>query len=127
MAQKIKVDLEELNRLTKLHVPIKQIAAQFGVLLRTIKRRKQEIKLKSFSNISQNDLEVEVISMKNVANKANWGLKMTQGYLTHKGIEVGKDRVYVAFKTVDSEGLQERKQKTIKRRQYFNPTGNLVR
>src|SRR5690242_7209215 len=120
------IDIELLEQRTRQHKRIKDIAEEFGVSIATIKRRKQEHNIRSYSNISQHDLEDQIIDMKNKATMSNWGMRMTQGYLSAKGIEVGEGRVLNALRNVDSTGIQQRKQRTVKRRQYINEISNSV-
>ena len=51
---------------------------------------------------------------------------MIQGHLTSKGVHVQRDKVRKAIHTVDTEGVEKRKQKPIKRRVYSVPFPNYI-
>jgi hypothetical protein len=126
MGERLDIDLERLKELTDKRIPAKEIASELGCSLATLKRRKKEFNIYSFSKLPQEDLEEVVAEMKNKQMMANWGLRMTKGYLAAEGIQVGEGRVLQALRTVDPEGIAQRSKRPIRRRQYINEISNLV-
>ncbi len=51
---------------------------------------------------------------------------MIKGYLFQEGIDVRGGKIRTALQTVDSEGVNQRKTKVIKRRLYYARAGNTV-
>ena len=82
------------------------------------------INYERFSGLTQTEVEIEVESVKN--SHPNSGEVMVQGHLTCKGIHVQREKVRKAIRAVDPEGVENRKQKPIKRRVYTNPFPNYV-
>ena len=82
------------------------------------------INYQRFSNLSQDEVENEVESVKN--SHPNLGEIMVQSHLTRKGIHVEQEKVRNAIRAVDPEGVENRKQKPIKRQVYANPYPNYV-
>ena len=72
----------------------------------------------------QDEVEKEVESVKN--SHPNSGEVMVRCHLTRKGIHVQREKVRKAIRAVDTEGVENRKQKPIKRRVYTNPYPNYV-
>ena len=64
MPKKTYVDDEQLIQLTNDHVSMHKIAEFFDCSIATIKRKKKELGLKSYSNISQEELEKAIADIK---------------------------------------------------------------
>ena len=126
MPKKTYIDDEQLIQLTNDHVPMHKIAQFFDCFIATIKRKKKELGLKSYSNISQEDLEKAIVEIKKKESKADFGVRLTKSELKKKNIIVGSNRVLETLRSVDSDGIERRKGKTVKRHQYVCPHGNKV-
>jgi len=126
MPKKTYIDDEKLIQLTNDHVPVHKIAQFFDCSIATVKRRKKELGLKSYSNISQEDLEKAIVEIKKKKSKADFGVRLTKSELKKNNIIVGSNRVLQTLRSVDSDGIEKRKGKTVKRRQYVCPHGNKV-
>jgi len=126
MPKKTEINDEILIQLTKDHVPIPVIAEHFNCSESTIKRRKKQLEIYSFTPITEDKLKEEIIKIKTEFTGDNWGTKMVKGNLKYIGIDVGKDKINSILRTVDPIGTEKRKGKTVKRRQYNCPNGNQV-
>ena len=80
----------------------------------------------SFTHINKEELEEEIIKIKNKFTGDNWDMKMVKGNHKTIGINIGNHRINNALKNVDPIGTEKRKGKTVKRRQYNCPNGNQV-
>ena len=82
------------------------------------------ISYERFSGLPQDEVEKEVESVKN--SHPNSGEVMVRCHLTRKGIHVQREKVRKAIRAVDTVGVENRKQKPIKRRVYTNLYPNYV-
>ena len=123
---KKEIDRLALEQLLNLNVPIKDIAEQLGVSRPVVYKAIKDfgINYERFSRLSESDVEHEVRVIKQ--DHPNSGEVMVQGHLQSKGIHVQRDKVRKAIHAVDPEGVEQRKQKPIKRRVYQSPFPNYV-
>jgi len=126
MPKKSYIDDEQLIQLCNDHVPMFKIAEFFNCSVATITRKKRQLGIRSYTNISQNNLEKAVIEIKQKNSKSDYGVRLTKAELKKNNIIVGSNRVLETLRSIDSEGLEKRKGKTVKRRQYVCPHGNKV-
>ena len=125
MPKKTEIDDEVLIQLTKDHVSMHVIAKYFNCSESSIKRRKRKLDIYSFTHINKEELEEEIIKIKNKFTGDNWGMKMVKGNLKTIGINIGNHRINNALKMLIQLELKK-KGKTVKRRQYNCPNGNQV-
>ncbi len=120
------ISKDALENLLKLRVPIVKIAEQLNVSRTVVYKTINEygISYERFSGISQTEIEKEVEGVKN--NHPNSGEVMIQGHLASKGLHIQREKVRKAIHVVNPEGVEERKQKPIKRRVYTNPFPNYL-
>ena len=120
------IDRLALERLLNLNLPIKDIAEQFGVSRPVVYKAIKDfgIHYQRFSGLSETDILHEVHVIKQ--SHPNAGEVMTQGHLESKGIHIQRDKVRKAIHIVDPGGVEQRKQKPIKRRVYESPFPNYV-
>ena len=110
----------------KLRIPIAAIAREFDVSRHLIYKAIQEyqIEYEKFTSESQPEIETAVVASKQ--QHANAGEAMIQGHLSSVGVHVQRHKIRRAIHAVDPEGVEERKQKPIKRRVYSVPCPNYI-
>ena len=86
--------------------------------------REYGISYQRFSTISQGKINQTVESIAN--DHPNSGEVTMQGHLVSRGIHVQREKVRQAIHDVDPEGVEQRKQKPIRRRVYTNPFPNYL-
>ena len=94
MPKKTYIDDEQLIQLTNDHVPMHKIAQFFDFSTATVKRRKKELGLKSYSNISQEDLEKAIVEIKKKKSKADFGVRLTKSELKKTILLLGLTEYY---------------------------------
>ena len=99
-----------------------QIAAFFGVSVRTIYNRRQELAIQDFSGISDNDLDALVSSI--IAINDRVGESMVMGALRARDIRVQYRRVRQSLIRVDLVGRALRRRQVHFRRIYRVPAAN---
>ena len=109
-----------------LKVPISSIAKKFGVSRHLAYNaiKDYEIEHERFTQHSQGETESAITAAKQ--RYPNAGEVMMQGHPASSAIYVQRHKVRGAIHTVDPEGVQERKQKSIRRRTYSVPSPNYV-
>ncbi|XP_074646401.1 uncharacterized protein LOC141902527 [Tubulanus polymorphus] len=99
----------------------------FNVCERTIAQRVMEFGLR-VSNMSDklSDDILDDIVADAVAIHPNWGEKLHAGHIQSLGLRVQRDRIRESLRRVDPDGIDERKRKTLKRREYWVPGPNFI-
>ncbi|XP_074659295.1 uncharacterized protein LOC141912030 isoform X2 [Tubulanus polymorphus] len=105
----------------------KEIGIMFNVCERTIAQRVMEFGLR-VSNMSDklSDDILDDIVADAVAIHPNWGEKLHAGHIQSLGLRVQRDRIRESLRRVDPDGIDERKRKTLKRREYWVPGPNFI-
>ena len=116
----------QLENFLKLKNPIAAIAREFDVSRHLIYKAIQEyqIEYEKFTSESQPEIETAVVASKQ--QHANAGEAIIQGHLSSMGVHVQRHKIRRAIHAVDPEGVEERKQKPIKRRVYSVPCPNYI-
>lgn len=105
-----------------------EIARTLGISERTLRRRRHELGMsvegRVFSNLSDNELDDYVRQILTVTPGA--GLRMVQGALKQRSLEVQRDRVLQSLRRVDPVTTSLRNGRQIIRRTYNVPCPNAL-
>ena len=113
------IDSVQLENMLMLHFKVPQIAMLFGVSVRTIRRRMNEIRLHVsdlYSPICDDELDAVVSDI--IQRFPNCGYRLMEGHLRSLNIRVQQQRIRDSFHRIASESIAVRWNETIVRRAY---------
>ena len=113
------IDSIQLEHMLILNFKVPQIAQLFGVSVRTIRRRMNEIRLHVSDLYSQiSDTELDAVVSDIIQYYPNCGYRLMAGHLKSLNIRVQQQRIRDSFHRIAPESIAVRWNETIVRRAY---------
>lgn len=115
------VSADDIKPLLDLKVPIAVIAKRLGISRSTLFNKMKVFGLEppKYSGVAKKDLTSHIQSIKK--DHPNCGEKVVSGHLRSRGLHVQRAKVREIIREVDSERVEARRRRALKRREYSVP------
>ena len=115
------VGRNDIKPLLDLKVPLTVISKRLGISRSTLYNKMKCFGLEppKYSNVSKEDLTAHIQTIKK--DHPNCGEKVTHGHLRSRGLHIQRAKVRETLREVDPEGVEARRQRALRRREYSVP------
>ena len=115
------VEADDIKHLLDLRVPVSTVAKRLGVSRSTLYNKMKDFGIEppKYSNVTRADLTSRIQTIKK--DHPNCGEKVVSGHLRSLDLHVQREKVREVIREVDPEGVEARRRRALKRREYSVP------